>query len=322
MSKSRAVCFTLNNYTEDEYSAIRDRLEEDCRYYCIGREIAETGTPHLQGYAYISGPRAFSSWKRILGDRAHIESAKGSPEQNREYCSKGGDFVEFGEIPVSQKRKGELGGAAEQERWQAALDAAKTGRLDDIPADITIRHYRTLKEITRDFMERVADAEEVTGVWIYGDPGVGKSRYARYFWPDSYMKMANKWWDGFQDEDTVILDDVGRTHECLGYHFKIWMDRYAFIAETKGGAKMIRPKKFIVTSNYRIDQIFTDEAVCKAITRRCQVIHIPWTWVPPDPPLDENFPPAFAGDLFDGLLSQDWQIDPSLEPVIVSEPEL
>jgi len=154
MSKTRAVCFTLNNYTEDEFEALRKRLEEDCRYYVIGREVAETGTPHLQGYAYISGPRAFSSWKRVLGDRAHIESAKGSAEQNREYCTKDGDFVEFGEAPISQKRKGELNA----QRWQLALDSAKAGRLDDIPADITLRYYRTLKEVARDYMERVADA--------------------------------------------------------------------------------------------------------------------------------------------------------------------
>lgn len=203
MSKTRAVCFTINNYTEDEFELLFQRLKEDCRYCVLGREVAETGTPHIQGYAYLSGPRAFSSWKRILGDRAHIESAKGTAEQNRTYCTKEGNFVEHGDCPVSQKRKGELGGAAEQERWELALDAAKEGRLDDIPADIAIRHYRTLKEIGRDYMARIPDAEEVTGVWIYGEPGVGKSRYARHFWPDSYMKMANKWWDGYQDEENL-----------------------------------------------------------------------------------------------------------------------
>lgn len=36
--------------------------------------------------------------------RAYLALAKGSAAQNRVYCSKGGDFVELGEIPRQGKR--------------------------------------------------------------------------------------------------------------------------------------------------------------------------------------------------------------------------
>ena len=52
-----------------------------------------------------------------------------------------------------------------------------------------------------------------------------------------FCKPANKWWDGFQGQEYVILDDLGLDDgKWVGRFLKIWADSLGFIAETKGGA--------------------------------------------------------------------------------------
>jgi len=67
------------------------------------------------------------------------------------------------------------------------------------------------------------------------------------------------------------LDDE-RT--ALSHDLKIWLDRYPFRAETKGGSMLIRPKRIIVTSNHCPEELWRDKPVlCEAIRRRCAVTH-------------------------------------------------
>lgn len=84
----KRFCFTLNNYSEEEYKNIINTLNT-LSEWVIGKEVGAQGTPHLQGYFQLEKKKSFSSMKNILkNDRIHLEACKGSHESNIKYCTK------------------------------------------------------------------------------------------------------------------------------------------------------------------------------------------------------------------------------------------
>jgi len=239
-----------------------------CRYLVFGYEICPTtSTPHLQGYIYFDNPKSFKAFKKLL-PRSHVEPAVWGPSVNQKYCSKDGKFEEFGARPSTPSEKG----SSERLRFAAAFDYARMGQLESIDRDILIRYYGSLRRISSDYMVRISDLIEPCGIWIVGESGIGKSHSARRVWSSAYDKMCNKWWDGYDSEPYVIIDDIDPNHGCLGHHLKIWADAYAFLAESKGFSRRIRPLKIVVTSQYFIQDIWSDSATSEALIRRFKVI--------------------------------------------------
>lgn len=81
--------------------------------------------------------------------------------------------------------------------WQEIKDKAKAGDLDSIEPGIYVRYYNSLKRIEKDNMKVQGEAKDCKGIWVYGKAGIGKSRWARDNYPETYKKLANKWWDGY-----------------------------------------------------------------------------------------------------------------------------
>jgi hypothetical protein len=126
MSKSRAYVFTWNN-PPDDYVSTLDALE--VKYIVAGRELAASGTPHLQGFVYFRNARSQRSVRGLLPG-CHVEVARGTPAQADEYCRKE-DLEPYsrGTRPISSQEKGEN----EKARWEEAWTLAKEGKLEEIP---------------------------------------------------------------------------------------------------------------------------------------------------------------------------------------------
>ena len=81
--------FTLNNYTESDISSIVLTFNAKAKFAIVGKEVGESGTPHLQGYVeFITKCRPLSLHTEFK--RFHWEKSKGDRQSNVDYCSKDG----------------------------------------------------------------------------------------------------------------------------------------------------------------------------------------------------------------------------------------
>lgn len=267
MSRSRNFCFTWNNYPADALQQL-ERIQ--CRYFIAGREVGESGTPHLQGVICFTQQKTLSAAIKALGiPQVHVEVTR-SLDDAIEYCKKEGDFTEVGVRPASQAEKGQ----GEKLRWAAALASAKAGRFDEIDPRIQVTQCRNLEFIrNRELSSRTLVDANRRMLWLHGKTGTGKSFNARRTFVPHYLKTANtKWWDGYENQPYVIMDDIDKEHHFMGFHLKIWLDVYPFRAEVKGGSRMARPQLVIVTSNYTPEQIWSDAGTLEPLMRRLTLV--------------------------------------------------
>lgn len=212
-----------------------------------------------------------SAIARIFGTGINIQLTRSERAENyvfKDETAIEGTRFEKGQKPLKRNSKTD---------WNRVRIMAQSGNLEEIAEQnpqVFIQSYRTLRQIATDYMQRPPDLNDVCGIWIYGPPGTGKSHYARqHYGPKIYMKAQNKWWCGYQNEPNVLLDDLDI--KVLGHYLKIWADKYAFMAETKGSSRLIRPKQFIVTSNYSIEELIEDPVCAAAVSRRFYKIYLP-----------------------------------------------
>ncbi|AXL65897.1 replication-associated protein [Spinybacked orbweaver circular virus 1] len=255
---SRCHGWTFTVFALEPEPVFEPNLHE---YLIFGRETCPTtGRSHLQGYIYFKERRRLPYLKKWIPG-AHFEAAKGNPEQNQKYCSKDGDFKEYGRLPRSKS-----GGGA----FKDVLLKAESGNIADIKEEYPGLFIRYKTNILSSVKFRVEELKSSCGVWICGPPRCGKD-YAVRKLNSVYVKPLNKWWDGYNNENFVLLSDVEPPHcSWLGFFLKIWTDRYAFVAEIKGGSVKIRPKKIFVTSNFTLEECFSGK-VLEALRTRFNV---------------------------------------------------
>lgn len=258
--------FTLNNYTHNEEETIQTL--PDVEYMVYGREIApSTRTPHLQGFVVFKG-RKYMSWiKSHTTERIHLEIARGSTQQNVDYCTKEGDVWTTGDCPRDPQEEASL---ASKRKWDAAKEAAREGRFEDIPSDLWIRYRRSFEQ---EYQDQKTTQYELEGelhdhfLWIYGPTGTGKSHLAReiarFIEPreQPFLKLVNKWWTGYRGESVVIIEEMPNELNSFQIsNLKQWLDKWPFAAETKGGQfTSLRPPYVIITSNCNPASLFTEE---------------------------------------------------------------
>lgn len=157
--------------------------------------------------------------------------------------------------------------------WEAVLDSAKRGRLDDIPADVLVRCYSNLRRIASDYSEPLAIERQVNVYW--GRTGAGKSRRA---WDEAGLQAypkdpRSKFWDGYRGHANVVVDEFRGGIDIS--HILRWLDRYPCLVEIKGSSVVLKAERIWITSNIHPNDWYPelDDETKQALLRRLNVVH-------------------------------------------------
>lgn len=110
-SQGKHWCFTWNNYGPEDAERLLERFDDESlgiTYLVFGREVGESGTPHLQGFVSFDRRRRLTFVRQALSESAHYECARGTPKQASDYCRKDGDYVERGVEPTGQGSRNDI----------------------------------------------------------------------------------------------------------------------------------------------------------------------------------------------------------------------
>jgi len=250
--------FTWFEATESEKEHLAAYGTSECKYWIFGLETCPTtGRPHLQGYLNLKKkirPRQLFEQLGCADDtRVTIRGARGNDEENRVYCSKGGQFVEGG-TPSKPGKRTDLDGA---------IETLKNGGLVEVAeqhSNVFVRHHRGLATLER-ALKNKPRTEQPCVIWIWGETGVGKTRLAweigkKLKWK-VYPKMRGKWWDGFLNEEICLFDDFRKIDMEFNELLRI-TDRYPVRYEVKGDTIWFNSKLIIFTSIFSIESEFAN----------------------------------------------------------------
>lgn len=268
--RSRGWVFTLNNYTSDD-EARMPTIESE--YLVYGKEVGESGTPHLQGYVYFTNARTGKAVKKLISDRCHIEKQRGTNKQAAEYCKKEGQWKEFGTMPEQGKRNDLI------ELRDLIASGEKTA--EDIAVENPQMYHvygRTLEKI-EDITLRLTERKEMTkGIWYYGPTGVGKSHSAfnHVQAGERYVhKFDHGWWDNYRQQPTVILNEF--RGQLTFSDLLSLVDKWPYHVSRRGRPPMpFTSQLVIVTSDAPPHQVYkdVDKSRMDQIYRRFEVIQV------------------------------------------------
>lgn len=272
----RAACIT--SYRTSGW----DELPAKISYLAYGDETCPTtGRPHKQAWAYSNRAMKLSGWKKVFpGD--HVEQMRGSFSQNDAYCSKEGQLHEFGEKPMGNGQKRSL-----QNLCVLVKEAAEEGQMlcdviTDEPNQATFVQYNSgikqlynasvtakLRRIDKNFAPEV--------IYIYGEPGSGKSRYVREKDPEVFdipEEDSYKWKDGYSGQEAVVYENISPNNVKAPERLLKEIDRYFIQVPVKGGYIGWRPRRIYFTSVYKPCHFANDCSFSKAQEFLRRITHI------------------------------------------------
>lgn len=285
--RARAWCLTHNNYTEAEFELYKTL--PGVKYIVLGKEVGESGTPHIQGYIYFTSALTLSALKKRMErhgitSNPHWTKADGNARQNLEYCSKQDEdpYIK-GTMPKQGVRSDLIGmkrkvceGATELELFEHDFPTmVKFGR--------GIKRFKFVKDA-----ERAKKFRKVRVIFHTGPTGCGKSLRALYTPGPIYEYQASTykitfgdkiWFDGYEGERRLVIDEY--INNIPSEQLLSFLQGHVCRLPVKNGHTWALWEEVYITSNLRLGELHprAKPATRDAIMNRITEVIDDW---PPD----------------------------------------
>ena len=260
-TQARRWILTINNPTEtdEEMEQYISNLEH-IKYAMFQRERGGIeGTVHFQIFVTFSiGKR----WKTVKGyfPRAHIEQAKGSNLQCRDYCSKKDTRVsgpyEIGQFAEERARTNKQG------FLQAICSGLSEQEIKELYPSLYLDKYNDIAPIFRKKMETEFKNKwrhvEVTYIW--GPSRSGKTRFVldRHDRDDIYRVTLfnNSAFDSYLKEDVLLFDEFDSSFKITDMNN--YLDGYYVALPARYGNRFTLYTKAYIISNLPLSKQYMD----------------------------------------------------------------
>ncbi|AUM61916.1 Rep [uncultured virus] len=287
MSRARNWCITINNPIDSDKSQFEEEVvrSRPIKYIVWQIESGENGTPHIQGYVCFSKQLRLNQVKEYF-PRAHLEVARGKPEDNKKYCTKEegrleGPF-EFGEMPEGQGRRSDLKEFKEAVVNEGLCERECLDRFPDIVAKyrdftrvcIEYGREKRFRSSLPDFQPKegwqtqlvcelndVPDRRKVK--WYYDEVGnVGKSFFALNYRDREgrfgYVVTGGRHADiyaGYKEEKVIFFDWARDNEDAFPYRvIENFKNGYFLSTKYQVIARRFEPVHVVVFANFAPDQ--------------------------------------------------------------------
>lgn len=251
-SPSRSWVFTVNNYTPEAIEALVE-LGNDASvvtYVVAGREVGESGTPHLQGCITFTKPHRRSGVAKMIPN-AWLEPAK-RLFHAREYCKK----QDPEPVEIDNRKQGQR---TDLEMVVATLQTGGMKAVVDEHPCMFVKFHGGLERLEVRLQSPRDPGRPPQVWWIYGPTGSGKSRFVHETEPDLWVALGgHKWWEGYTQQAAILIDDMRCNYAPFNELLKI-IDRYPYTAERKGGSVQVNSPRIYITSQFPPHKVYNRE---------------------------------------------------------------
>lgn len=288
--KVTRVVSTLNNYTTAAYEALKAWAVENCKYVIIGKEVGESGTPHLQMFFILKKQQRISAVtnqiKAATKKQPWTHKANGTNDEAADYIKNNPDkpnpiFWEHGTYPKGKGTRTDIKDfleavhrGADNEvlakeypnefaKYHAAADKLRRTMKQKRGKKRTREHFEKmpLRNWQADCLESLMAQDDRKVTWIVDEQGnSGKSWFANWLAAnkDAYIVEGGKTSDiayAYNYEEIVCFDFTRCQEERINYAvIESFKNGRIFSAKYESGLKVFAPAKVLCLSNFNPDR--------------------------------------------------------------------